>query len=1847
MVLTPQERVFASEVERARGAAKVNQEWLGRRIRMSRSKVSEICNGRYLPTHDTVLLLVEALAMDRERTFALWRAARAARDVRRDDERTARSAPPVSTWDRLPVLPPEIVSLLRAHTLAAEDLPYRLPGAKRPSLSAVYVRQDLGQTADEALTEPRADHGFGPRRGDSGDSLDHRVGSSPEYVAHQLTAGSRGVRPPARAVRVALDGDQHLLITGGPGQGKSTLTLRLAADVSGVWLNTRGAADAPLVEPVVPLRLPARDLAAHLDMPFPEALAKSVAAEFGSLLKAEVPPHMLAGRVLGCRWLLLIDAIDEIVDREQQERLLRTLSHLATDTSDPTYRILVTSRPLGGAGLGILHRAGVARYELQPFDAEALRAFADHWFTADGAPDGETQSRRFLTQVKEAHLSELTRVPLLATIAAIISEQRRDRPLPDNRHDLYETYLDYIARRGVSSHRRYNDGVFQEVRTRLLEHLGVVRLATTGSLAKAACDWLTEQMPVDRLPVDWQSELMTFLATAGPMIVRRDDLEFLHHSFADHLAATARARELPAMFNAEQDVWREILHSANSGHAHAEAVLLHYGHLHPNQADEMARWLCGNTAGFQLVAARLLAKHFPASAETIDSFLEKVRSWALMTVGLGAAILREVSKATHHRPLPSWLRALMDEPEVPQDSRIKAAVTLCTLFDSAENSEALSLLHAVMRDPTSEISHRLIAAQGLSEVGAQQRAQAADGLRAVLADPAVGADARRTAAVVLADLGGEARDLAVDVLLEALLDPTTSVEGVRLAAVGLAEIGPEFEDRAASVLSEIAGDGSCDARERRFAALDLGSLGPAYKENAATLLEQICGDSRLRVSDRSPAALALADLGPDYQSRAAGNLLHILSLATTEKSDMWWLVADIGELDPAFHGGAAAYLRGVLEDPVIHSNARLWTINALSKLGIAYHADVADEYRMLWADPYAGTYDRCQAMANLADLGLGYRDEAATLLDDAAAEPTAAAAVRVEAATMLARLDPLFHTRAGEILRELMVDDSIGDGLRIQAASELATLGLPFHPDISAVLKDVLSHRWSGSESSGSPYEWQNFGRYFRDESLTALWRMVRDPSSRTWARENAARFISQIDPERQSEVVAALCAVILEWSDQQQDLGTVIERLVAFGSKARDLAMAAIRTHLSDEDTDLVVRLDLAKALEALGADCCDEVAGELRFVLADPAAEFDLRVRTGAALVALGPRFHSEAASILGSLLEDPRRRGHWGTLASSFVELGWAQRDQAASPLRGVLADAALESDHQHAASALARIGPEFRDEAEAAMRRLISDHDQPAAVRVGAAWDLIGLLHSPQPVSTACLLEVSADPCQTLQERSRAMEYLVRSDRERRPQVVSDLRSALQARNVKPADVLTVTARLRELRAITDEEAYRVFTATADDPAATSWERREAITRSANCGHHLEQTRELLRTLLWDRIASAVYRIPRKPELADVAAPLAHEVDTVLNEVLVSAEYTVHDRLAALTAMEQLGGPHRKRAATVLREAIAGEAATGLPVFKALDALAGFGGKLRLEACDLADRMLTDDRRPLRERLAAAKISLKDVDLRPLAVELLLQVLRGRADPWFQVDAASQLLELGTTWRTEAVGELRHIAQDARISGFVRVEAAAHLAKWSPPDRITAAAVPETIACDPASAPALRWRAARSLADRHGPRFRSAALTHLQALAADQGVAASARVDAAEALAELDPRRLPTAVKTLRAVASDPGLRPGVRIRALSAIGGLGRGFVDEAVAGLRRLAHDSDMGLAVRGAAAVEMGLLRRDCREEAALTMREIVRSSGGAVHVRWRAARWLAILGPACRDEGLACLAAIRSEPW
>ncbi|MGH3431127.1 MAG: NACHT domain-containing protein, partial [Mycobacteriales bacterium] len=358
-------------------------------------------------------------------------------------------------------------------------------------------------------------------------------------------------RPPPRPIQEVLDGSDHLLVTGGPGLGKSTMSLQLAADIAKKWASPTGNDTEPISEVVVPLRLTAHVLAGQLNKPFPEALASSICIEYGRLLTVAVDAHLLGDKVKGCRWLLLIDGLDEVTNSADRENLVETLSYWASGPDKPPYRIVLTSRPIEGATLAPLLRAGVAHYELQPFDEEALRRFAENWFTDEGRDTAD----RFMRQIRKAHLDELLRVPLLATITAIMFEEHEDRQLPDNQYQLYEEYLAYLR-----SARTDALGPFEHLRPRLLEHLGQVRLETDTSLVEAARSWVAQLAPEDR-PPGWQKSLTAFLVAVGPLVRRGEELWFLHHSFAEHLATTAEARRLPEAFDPEHDAFARLLHA--------------------------------------------------------------------------------------------------------------------------------------------------------------------------------------------------------------------------------------------------------------------------------------------------------------------------------------------------------------------------------------------------------------------------------------------------------------------------------------------------------------------------------------------------------------------------------------------------------------------------------------------------------------------------------------------------------------------------------------------------------------------------------------------------------------------------------------------------------------------------------------------------------------------------------------------------------------------------------------------------------------------------------------------------------------------------------------------------------------------------------------------------------------------------------------------------------------------------------------------------------------------------------------------------------------------------------------
>jgi len=138
-------------------------------------------------------------------------------------------------------------------------------------------------------------------------------------------------------------------------------------------------------------------------------------------------------------------------------------------------------------------------------------------------------------QIRAAHLDELVRVPLLATIAAIIFEQQHDRPLPDNQYQLYEPTWDSCVPR-VPTTRTCSNGWARPCWNIWASSAGNRRLAAdrrTRLGHRPSCP--------ERLQSAWLDELTSFLTAVGPWSSAPVDLQFLHHTFAEHLAATAAA----------------------------------------------------------------------------------------------------------------------------------------------------------------------------------------------------------------------------------------------------------------------------------------------------------------------------------------------------------------------------------------------------------------------------------------------------------------------------------------------------------------------------------------------------------------------------------------------------------------------------------------------------------------------------------------------------------------------------------------------------------------------------------------------------------------------------------------------------------------------------------------------------------------------------------------------------------------------------------------------------------------------------------------------------------------------------------------------------------------------------------------------------------------------------------------------------------------------------------------------------------------------------------------------------------------------------------------------------------
>ncbi|MFD0747411.1 NACHT domain-containing protein [Phytohabitans flavus] len=375
----------------------------------------------------------------------------------------------------------------------------------------------------------------------------------------------------------------------------------------------------------------ARALAEHVvALPWPEALARAASAELRSHALADVPARLLERAVDGAEWLVVVDGLDE-VPGDERERLLDCLSTWTASEPDRAarpYRLLVTTRPLAGHATALLGGGAVGHYTLVPFDRAALEEFARRWFEADGGdpdPDGADLAAGFLAEVDAAGLEELTAVPLLATIA--INLYQADRTLPRNRHDLYDQCLTLLRATGRERREAARrdlardladlpagpglvDTLFDHL-DEILEHLAIVRVTSRRPLPPVALDWLRHRVlaTASPPPVNWGARVVNALITTGLLSRPGTGLDFIHLSFAEHLAARAYARELPAAFTPDDAGWRRWSHGAVQQDPVAMAVLTRWSR--EQHAEPLLDWLLAGGTRYQMTAVRLIAEEPP------------------------------------------------------------------------------------------------------------------------------------------------------------------------------------------------------------------------------------------------------------------------------------------------------------------------------------------------------------------------------------------------------------------------------------------------------------------------------------------------------------------------------------------------------------------------------------------------------------------------------------------------------------------------------------------------------------------------------------------------------------------------------------------------------------------------------------------------------------------------------------------------------------------------------------------------------------------------------------------------------------------------------------------------------------------------------------------------------------------------------------------------------------------------------------------------------------------------------------------------------------------------------------
>ncbi|MCB9795821.1 MAG: SUMF1/EgtB/PvdO family nonheme iron enzyme [Alphaproteobacteria bacterium] len=378
------------------------------------------------------------------------------------------------------------------------------------------------------------------------------------------------------------------VVRGAPGGGKTVLLQHLAMALAEQHLWDAGRLDEVSPHALdlerlsqghplrpIPIFLEASALAAQLaERSGQQGLARALSAVLHDHLSEAPDPDALCQGLRAGRYLLLIDALDEVPSREGRDRVVQLLAGLRRLEAWRS-RVVLTTRPSAYTAVSL---EGLPVLQVAELEPELAKRIVARWCAArgHGEPHEQAMAASLFKAAEKHGRAQFSRNPMLLTAAMLVFD--RQGGLPESTATLYQDLVDLLC---LVKPSRWPDGaeLGRDDKRQALQRLafamqeaGGTALAVTEAGALLS-EWQRPRVPdaraglrlLDRLSNDTGVLRFEDLEGERPRRVLRPwHRSFQEHLAACHLAADGRSvrqvqEELIAAGRLQDEAWTDAL----------------------------------------------------------------------------------------------------------------------------------------------------------------------------------------------------------------------------------------------------------------------------------------------------------------------------------------------------------------------------------------------------------------------------------------------------------------------------------------------------------------------------------------------------------------------------------------------------------------------------------------------------------------------------------------------------------------------------------------------------------------------------------------------------------------------------------------------------------------------------------------------------------------------------------------------------------------------------------------------------------------------------------------------------------------------------------------------------------------------------------------------------------------------------------------------------------------------------------------------------------------------------------------------------------------------------------------